>query len=110
MKAQGFRISIDDFGTGYSSLKYLKDMPISELKIDRSFVIEIPEDGEQDDSSRTAIPRAIIQLAAEFDLSVVAEGVETESQRNFLLRNGCDVIQGYLFSRPVSADKFVALL
>ena len=85
-------------------------MPISELKIDRSFVVEIPEEGEPDDSSRTAIPRAIIQLAAEFNLSVVAEGVETENQKNFLLKNGCDVIQGFLFSRPVSADEFAALL
>lgn len=110
LKALGFHLSIDDFGTGYSSLKYLKDMPISELKIDRSFIIEIPEEGQPDDLSRTAIPRAIIQLASEFNLSVVAEGVETESQRKFLLENGCDVIQGYLFSRPVPADEFAKLL
>lgn len=110
LKALGFHLSIDDFGTGYSSLKYLKDMPVSELKIDRSFIIEIPEEGQPDDMSRTAIPRAIIQLASEFNLTVVAEGVETENQKNFLLENGCDVIQGYLFSRPVSAEDFAALL
>lgn len=110
LKALGFHLSIDDFGTGYSSLKYLKDLPISELKIDRSFIIGIPEDGQPDDLSRTAIPRAIIQLASEFNLTVVAEGVETENQKNFLLENGCDVIQGYLFSRPVSAQDFAALL
>jgi diguanylate cyclase (GGDEF)-like protein len=110
LKALGFHLSIDDFGTGYSSLKYLKDLPISELKIDRSFIIEIPEEGQLDDLSRTAIPRAIIQLASELKLTVVAEGVETESQKNFLLENGCDVIQGFLFSKPISAEKFALLL
>lgn len=110
LKALGFHLSIDDFGTGYSSLKYLKDLPISELKIDRSFIVEIPEEGQLDDLSRTAIPRAIIQLASELKLTVVAEGVETESQKNFLLENGCDVIQGFLFSKPVSPEKFSLLL
>lgn len=110
LKSLGFHLSIDDFGTGYSSLKYLKDLPISELKIDRSFIIEIPEEGQLDDLSRTAIPRAIIQLASELNLTVVAEGVETENQKNFLQENGCDVIQGYLFSRPVAAHDFVVLL
>lgn len=110
LKELGFHLSIDDFGTGYSSLKYLKDMPISELKIDRSFIIEIPEEGQPNDLSKTAIPRAIIQLASEFNLTVVAEGVETEHQKKFLIENGCDVIQGYLFSRPISADEFAVLL
>ena len=110
LKELGFQLSIDDFGTGYSSLKYLKDMPISELKIDRSFIIEIPEEGQPDDVSRTAIPRAIIRLASEFKLAVVAEGVETENQKNFLVENGCDVIQGYLFSPPISANEFAAML
>lgn len=110
LKALGFSLSIDDFGTGYSSLKYLKNLPISELKIDRSFVMEIPEGDAPSDLSRTAIPRAIIQLASELKLSVVAEGVETESQKNFLLEHGCDVIQGYLFSRPISPEKFGELL
>jgi EAL domain-containing protein (putative c-di-GMP-specific phosphodiesterase class I) len=110
LKELGFQLSIDDFGTGYSSLKYLKDMPISELKIDRSFIIEIPEEGQPDDVSRTAIPRAIIRLASEFKLAVVAEGVETVNQKNFLVENGCDVIQGYLFSPPISANEFAAML
>jgi EAL domain-containing protein (putative c-di-GMP-specific phosphodiesterase class I) len=110
LKAMGFHLSIDDFGTGYSSLKYLRDLPVSELKIDRSFIIDIPEANQPDDLSRTAIPRAIIKLAAELDLTVVAEGVETEHQKNFLVENGCDVIQGYLFSRPVAADEFALLL
>lgn len=110
LKALGFHLSIDDFGTGYSSLKYLMDLPISELKIDRSFVIEIPEAEEQCDLSRTAITRTIIQLASELNLTVVAEGVETENQKDFLLKNGCDVIQGYLFSRPIAADEFIVLL
>jgi diguanylate cyclase (GGDEF)-like protein/PAS domain S-box-containing protein len=110
LKAMGFKLSIDDFGTGYSSLKYLKDLPVSELKIDRSFIIDIPGMNEPEDLSRTAIPRAIIQLAAEFNLGVVAEGVEEEHQKNFLIANGCDVIQGYLFSRPVTADEFASLM
>ena len=110
LKELGFQLSIDDFGTGYSSLKYLKDLPISELKIDRSFIIEIPEVGQPDDLSKTAIPRAIIRLANEFKLGVVAEGVETESQKNFLVENGCDVIQGYLFSPPISANEFGSML
>lgn len=110
LKELGFHLSIDDFGTGYSSLKYLKDLPISELKIDRSFIIEIPEPGQLDNLSKTAIPRAIIQLASEFNLAVVAEGVETESQKNFLIENGCDVIQGYLISRPIPAREFAVLL
>lgn len=110
LQSIGFHLSIDDFGTGYSSLKYLKDLPISELKIDRSFVIEIPEVGQPDDLSRTAVPRAIIQLATELNLAVVAEGVETEKQRDWLLEHGCDVIQGYLFSKPISAAEFAGLL
>ena len=110
LKELGFQLSIDDFGTGYSSLKYLKDLPISELKIDRSFIIEIPEEGQPDELSRTAIPRAIIRLANEFKLGVVAEGVETENQKNFLAENGCDVIQGYLFSPPISANEFASML
>lgn len=110
LKELGFKLSIDDFGTGYSSLKYLKDMPINELKIDRSFVIEIPEDGQLDNLAKTAIPRAIIQLASELNLTVVAEGVETASQKKFLLEHGCDVIQGFLFSRPVPADEFALFL
>lgn len=110
LKAMGFHLSIDDFGTGYSSLKYLKDLPISELKIDRAFILDIPENDQPENLSKTAIPRAIIQLAAEFNLNVVAEGVDAEHQKRFLVNNGCDVIQGYLFSRPIPADEFALLL
>ncbi len=110
LRALGFHISIDDFGTGYSSMKYLSDLPISELKIDRSFVMQIPEDGVETNGASTAIPRAIIQLATEFGLSVVAEGVETQAQKQFLVEHGCDVIQGYLFSKPLSPEDFASLL
>ncbi|MFA6014233.1 MAG: EAL domain-containing protein [Gallionellaceae bacterium] len=110
LKAMGFHLSIDDFGTGYSSLKYLREMPVSELKIDRSFIIGIPEEGENMDASATTIVRTIILLAADFNLTVVAEGVETEHQKNFLQANDCDVIQGFWFSKPVAADDFAVLL
>lgn len=110
LKTMGFHLSIDDFGTGYSSLKYLREMPVSELKIDRSFIIGIPEEGENMDASATTIVRTIILLAADFNLTVVAEGVETECQKNFLQANDCDVIQGFWFSKPVAADDFAVLL
>ncbi len=95
----GVRISVDDFGTGYSTLSYLKQLPIDTLKIDRSFIQDLPE---SKDSS--AITSAIIDLARRLSLEVVAEGVETEDQRRFLVAHGCDVIQGFLVSPPVPAD------
>jgi len=96
LKDLGVRIAIDDFGTGYSSLSYLKRFPIDTLKIDRSFIIDIPE------NSRDAeIVKAIITMAHSLDLSVIAEGVETEPQAQYLLDNGCESMQGYLFSPPV---------
>ncbi len=101
----GVHLSIDDFGTGYSSLSYLKRFPINTLKIDQSFVKEIP--GNTDDA---AIVKAVIALAHSLKLKVIAEGVETESQLNFLRNQRCDEMQGYLFSRPVSSDAFVQLL
>lgn len=106
LKAMGMYISIDDFGTGFSSLSYLGKMPISQLKIDRSFVKELPESGDASDICKTAIPQSIIQLAKDLELDIVAEGVETESQKLFLHKNGCDVVQGFLFSRPLSAERF----
>ena len=104
-KALGLRLSIDDFGTGYSSLAYLKRFPIDELKIDQGFVRDIPHD-----SNDMEIAAAIIGLARGLRLNVVAEGVETEAQREFLVQQGCHAFQGFLFSRPLPADEFTQLL
>lgn len=98
-------VAIDDFGTGYSSLTYLKQFPVQALKIDRSFVCEIDENGE-----RIKLAAAIIAMAHELDLEVIAEGVETEAQRRYLLARGCDQFQGYFFGRPQPAEEMGKLL
>ncbi len=97
----GVSLAIDDFGTGYSSLSYLKQLPIDKLKIDRSFVMGIPED-----TSDIAIIKAVISLGNVLGLEIVAEGVEKPSQRNIILENGCHIGQGYLFSPPLPAEEF----
>lgn len=101
----GIRLAIDDFGTGYSSLAYLKRFPIQRLKIDKSFVDKLPED-----ESDVAITNAVINLGHALKLQVIAEGVETESQRAFLQSAGCDEFQGWLFSKALSPDDFERLM
>ena len=101
----GIMIAVDDFGTGYSSLSYLKHLPISELKIDRSFIMEIPQD--EDDM---AIVDAIIAISKSLKLDLIAEGVETEEQKEFLLSRGCKKVQGYLYAYPMPAEETGKLL
>jgi diguanylate cyclase (GGDEF)-like protein/PAS domain S-box-containing protein len=105
LKTVGIRFSIDDFGTGYSSLAYLKRLPLDELKIDRSFIMDITTD-----DNAAAIVNAFISLAHLLDLHVVAEGVENDAQQAFLGKNGCDLIQGFLFSRPVPSEQMTQML
>jgi EAL domain-containing protein (putative c-di-GMP-specific phosphodiesterase class I) len=101
----GVRLAIDDFGTGYSSLGYLSKLPIHILKIDQSFVTDMVEN-----SDSRAIVSAVIFLAHELGIEVVAEGVETEVHREILRGLHCDVLQGYLFDKPLAADGFEQLL
>jgi len=101
----GISIAIDDFGTGYSSLAYLKKLPINKLKIDKSFVQNLPIDSED-----AAITKTIISLCESLNLKVIAEGVETQEQQDFIVESGCKFIQGYHYSRPISADDMTKLL
>jgi EAL domain-containing protein (putative c-di-GMP-specific phosphodiesterase class I) len=105
LKELGVRIAIDDFGTGYSSLAYLRRFPIDSLKVDRSFVADVPHD-----AGNVAITQAVIAVAHTLHLTVIAEGVETAAQFNFLRSRGCDEVQGFYFSPPVDFRSATALL
>jgi len=105
IKKMGVRLAIDDFGVGYSSLSHLKRFPIDTLKVDRSFIRDIPQDPED-----RAITEAIIAMGKSLKLTVVAEGVETLEQQTFLHDHACDEMQGYFFSKPISSDQFAELL
>jgi EAL domain-containing protein (putative c-di-GMP-specific phosphodiesterase class I) len=103
VRALGIKVSIDDFGTGYSALSYLKDLPIDVLKVDRAFVRDIHKD-----KNCAAIAEAILAMAKNLGMGVVAEGVEVAEELEFLMARGCDVFQGFFFSRPLSVEQFKA--
>jgi EAL domain-containing protein (putative c-di-GMP-specific phosphodiesterase class I) len=105
IKKMGVRLAIDDFGTGYSSLAQIKHFPIDTLKVDRSFIRNLPQDSED-----RAITEAVIAMGKTLSLTVVAEGVETQEQKDFLRDHICDEMQGFHFSRPIAPDKFADLL
>jgi len=104
-RERGIDFSIDDFGTGYSSLSRLKQLPLKELKIDRSFIMDLP--GDQNDA---VITQAILAMAKTLSLNVVAEGVETLEQSDFLQTHGCTMMQGYYYARPMPIQELYALL
>ena len=101
----GIALSLDDFGTGYSSLSYLKQLPLDQVKIDQSFVRDMTTD-----ASDAIMVKNIIDMAHNFGLNVIAEGVETEEQLNLLKKNGCKSYQGYLFSKPIPVEHFEEML
>jgi EAL domain-containing protein (putative c-di-GMP-specific phosphodiesterase class I) len=100
LRTAGVRIALDDFGTGYSSLTYLQKFPVDKIKIDRAFVHNLDSEG-----ASNAIVQAIVNLARAMNVTVTAEGVETETQRNALQKMGCDELQGYLLSGPLPVSE-----
>ncbi|APX93915.1 diguanylate cyclase [Halomonas sp. 1513] len=104
LKSMGVRVALDDFGTGFSSLSYLRDLPTHKLKIDRSFVQKA-----QQDKSTAAIVQGMITMAHHMDMAVVAEGIETQAQQQDMIRRHCDLLQGFLFSRPLPLAELIAL-
>jgi len=105
LKSRGVQIAIDDFGTGYSSLSYLQQFPVDVLKIDRSFVNKIHQN-----TRNATITKSVVEMAHLLNLTAIAEGVETEAELEFLQRHGCDIVQGYIFSPPVSAAQLEVML
>ena len=105
MRRKGTQVSIDDFGTGYSSLSYLSNFPFDKLKIDQSFIRDITTD-----KAAASLATSIISMAHSLGVRVIAEGVETEAQLNFLKDYNCDEIQGYYYSKPIPAEDFTKLL
>ena len=105
IKELGVRLALDDFGTGYSSLAQIKHFPVDTLKVDRSFIRNIPKDSED-----KAITKAIIAMGKTLSLTVVAEGVETQEQKDFLRKHDCDEMQGFYFSKPIVPEQFAELL
>jgi len=105
LQSMGISFAIDDFGTGYSSFSYLKTLPVNTLKIDRTFIKDIP-----DDEVDMEITAAIVAVAHNLKLKVIAEGVETIEQQAFLMKLGCDIGQGYLYSKPVTEEAFLVLV
>jgi EAL domain-containing protein (putative c-di-GMP-specific phosphodiesterase class I) len=107
LKALGVGLSVDDFGTGYSSLSYLRRLPLDTLKIDRTFVHDIADAQEGDGG---LLAKAIISLGHSLKLKIIAEGVENDAELEFLKAHACDQVQGFYFSKPVSAEEFVVML
>ena len=105
IQSRGIRLAIDDFGTGYSSMSLMKQFPIDTIKIDRSFVRDLPKDSEDQ-----AIAQAIISMGKALGMTVVAEGVETKEQETFLRNHACDEMQGFLFSKPLPPQELASLL
>jgi EAL domain-containing protein (putative c-di-GMP-specific phosphodiesterase class I) len=105
LRNMGCKISIDDFGTGYSSMSYMKRLALDTIKIDKSFISDLPDDGHD-----AEVSKAIITLSKSLGYQVVAEGIETLEQEEFLRKHDCDIGQGYYFARPMDVEAFVAFV